>query len=59
MHYPFYHKSYNHVTIKITIKTNFWNEFTKMKKGGPSMESLIAELLHFSAKIIKDFVLSS
>ena len=30
-----------------------------MEEEGPSMESLIAGLLHFSAKIIKDFVLSS
>ena len=30
-----------------------------MNKKEPSMESLIAEFFHFSAKIIKSFVLSS
>ena len=38
---------------------NIWDEFTKTSKTGPSMESLIAELFHFFAKIIKSFVLSS
>ena len=36
-----------------------WDEFTKMTKIGPSMESLNADFFQFSAKIIKSFVLSS
>ena len=38
---------------------NIWNEFTKEGKIGPSMESLNADFLKFSAKIIKNFVLSN
>ena len=34
-------------------------KFTKTSKIGPSMESLIAEFFQFSAKVIKNFVLSS
>ena len=37
---------------------NIWDEFTKMRKIGPSMESLNADCFQFSAKIIKSFVLS-
>ena len=35
------------------------DEFTKMSKKGPSMESLIDEFFPYSAKIIKSFVLGS
>ena len=38
---------------------NIWNEFTKESKIGPSMESLNADFFQFSAKIIKNFVLSN
>ena len=36
---------------------NIWDEFTKMSKIGPSMESLNADFFKFSAKI--SFLLSS
>ena len=38
---------------------NISDEFPKTSKKGTSMESVIAELFHFAAKIIKSFVLSS
>ena len=38
---------------------NIWDEFTKISKIGPSMESLNADVFEFSAKTIKNFVLSS
>ena len=36
---------------------NIWDEFTKMSKIGPSMESLNADFFKFPAKI--SFVMSS
>ena len=44
---------------KFWASGNIWDEFTKMNKKGPSVESLIAEFFHFPAKVIKNFVLSS
>ena len=35
-----------------------WEKFRKTCKTGPSMECLIVEFFHFSAKIVKGFVLS-
>ena len=41
------------------LSENVWDKFTKMSKVGPSMASLNADFLKFSAKVIKSFVLSS
>ena len=38
---------------------NILDDFTKKSKIGPSMESLNADFFQFSAKIIKNFVLSN
>ena len=38
---------------------NIWDEFTKTRKLGPSVESLNADFFQFSAKINKNFALSS
>ena len=38
---------------------NIWDNLTKTSKIGPSMESLHANCLYFSAKIIKSFALTS
>ena len=45
------------IAITNSPSENIWDEFTKMSKIGPSMESLNADVLQFSAKIIKSFVL--
>ena len=36
---------------------NIWDKFMKMSKIGPSIESLNADFLQFSAKVMKNFVL--
>ena len=35
-----------------------WKKFRTTCKTGPSMESLMVEFFHFSAKIVKGFVLN-
>ena len=45
------------IAITNNPSENIWDEFTKMSKIGPSMESLNADFFKFPAKI--SFVLSS